>query len=396
MKRFLQRVNKFFNGHKTANILVFLIFAIIVSFQSIMLVSKSDIFVRNYHLQYEHLKDMYYNSQFVKKINPGIIPDEKIYAFGGGIFLKGINPILIVHDHPPLGRYIISLSILLFDNSSTIPFFLHIASAIGIFLISQNIFKNKFLSLIPTGIFINEPLYLTKFIFTPLLETIQLTFIIFGIYFFIKGVSEKKFGRWFFLTSVMLGFVISTRFFVPGLFMIFTFASYIILNRILFSKRTALFIAYLPLALLILIASYARTIQLGYSIWQIFGIQKYIFFYQSSKLILPFSFWDLLLFNKWHTWWGDMRILSDSNWIVIWPISFLFSLLLLLFFLFRQEKLLTGEKIVLLWTIFYMAMLSAGTTTTRFFLPLSPFFYILSVSCLKRIYFITNKKKVKH
>lgn len=396
MKRFLQRVNKFFNGHKTANILVFLTFAIIVSLQSIMLVSKSDIFVRNYHLQYEHLKDMYYNSQFVKKINPGIIPDEKIYAFGGGIFLKGINPILIVHDHPPLGRYIISLSIFLFDNSSTIPFFLHAASAIGIFLISQNIFKNKFLSLIPTGIFINEPLYLTKFIFTPLLETIQLTFIIFGIYFFVKGVSEKKFGRWFFLTSVMLGFVISTRFFVPGLFMILTFVSYIILNRILFSKRTALFIAYLPLALLILIASYTRTIQLGYSIWQVFGIQKYIFFYQSSKLILPFSFWDLFLFNKWHTWWGDMRILSDSNWIVIWPISFLFSLLLLLFFLFRQEKLLTGEKIVLLWAIFYMIMLSAGTTTTRFFLPLSPFLYILSVSCLKRIYFITSKKEVKH
>lgn len=396
MRIYIQSVHKFFKDHRIVNLFVFIVLTIIISLQSIILVFKSNIFVRNYHLQYEQLKDMYYNSQFVKKINPGIIPDEQIYAFGGGIFLKGLNPILIVHDHPPLGRYIISLSILLFDNSSTIPFFLHITSAIGIFFISQNIFKNKFISLIPTGIFMNEPLYLTKFSFSPLLETIQLPFIIFGLYFFIKGVFEKNFRKWFFLTSVMLGFVISTRFFVPGLFMIFTLISYLVLSKNFISKRMIMFIAYLPISLLILIASYTKTIQSGYSIWQIFGIQKYIFFYQSSKLILPFSFWDLLLFNRWHTWWGDRRILSDSNWIIVWPISFLLSFLLLLFFLFKREKLQIGEKIVLLWIIFYMVMLSAGTATTRFFLPLTPFFYILSVSCVKHIYFIVNKKKRKY
>lgn len=395
MKEYLQRLNKFFKDHKTANIFLFLALTIIVSFQSMMLVLKSDIFVRNYHLQYEHLKDMYYNSQFVKKNNPGIIPDEQIYAFGGGIFLKGLNPILIVHDHPPLGRYIISLSILLFDNSSTIAIFLHIASATGIFLISKNVFKNKFLSLIPTGIFMNEPLYLTKFSYSPLLETIQLTFIIFGLYFFIKGVSEKNFGKWFFLTSIMLGFVISTRFFLPGLFMVFTFILYLAFNRYFINKRTIMFIAYLPISLLILIISYAKTIHSGYSIWQVFGIQKYIFFYHSSKLILPFSFWDLLLFNKWHTWWGDMRILSDPNWTIVWPISFLLSFLLLLLFLFKHEKLQIGEKIILLWITFYMIMLSAGTATTRFFLPLTPFFYILSVSFVKRIFFMANKEKIK-
>lgn len=393
MIAYIQKINTFFKDHRSANIFLFVVLIITVSLQSIILVSKSDIFVRNYHLQYEDLKNMYYNSQYVKKNNPGIIPDEKVYAFGGGIFLKGLNPILITHDHPPLGRYIISLSILLFDNASTIPVFLIFFSAIGIFFISQDIFKNKFMSLIPTGIFMNEPLFLTKIHFSPLLETIQLPFIIFGIFFFIKGVSEKKFGRWVFLTSVMLGFVISTRFFIPGLFMVFSFISYFILNKNFFSKRIIIFFVYLPISLLILIASYIRTIQSGYTIWQVFGIQKYIFYYQSSKLILPFSFWDLLFFNKWHTWWGDMRILSDSNWIILWPISFLLSFLLLVFFLFKHEKMLTGEKIILLWIIFYMVMLSAGTATTRFFLPLSPFFYILAVSCIKRIYSIVTKKK---
>ena len=392
MKTQVKKVNKFFKNHKSVSMFLFVVLATCVSLQSIILVAKSDIFVRNYHLQYEQLKSMYYNSQFVKKKNPGIIPDEKIYAFGGGIFLKGLNPILIVHDHPPLGRYIISFSILLFDNSSTIPIFLLFSSAIGVFLISYEIFKNKFISLVPTGIFMNEPLFLTKFSFSPLLETIQLPFIIFGIYFFIKGVSEKNFGRWFFLTSIMLGFVISTRFFIPGLFMVFAFIAYFILNKMFLNRRMILFLAYLPVCLLILISSYARTIQSGYSIWQIFGIQKYIYYYQSSKLILPFSFWDLLFFNKWHTWWGDMRILSDSNWIILWPISFLLSFILFILVLARRVGLQTGEKIVFLWIIFYMAMLSAGTATTRFFLPLSPFFYILSVSCVKKIYTIAAKK----
>ena len=342
-------------------------------------------FSKGYISSYSHLEKLYKQSQYAQKKNPGIIPDQALESFAGGAFLKGINPILIIHDQPPMGRYILSLSILLFDNVNTIMVALFFLSSLGVFLIARLILSSTLFSFIPLGIFVNEPLFINKFYNTPLLEPIQLPFIIFALYFFIQGITKKNFTKWFILTSVMLGFVISIRFFILGAFLALAMLVYFLIRKKI-DKRFITFIFSLPVTILILIASYARTIQLGSSVLNIFGIQKYIFYYHKAQLSLPFSFWDLLLFNKWHTWWGTREVISDLQWIIIWPISMFFTGIFSVLGILRKISISEPEKIIIIWIIVYSLFLSLGETSTRYFSPLLPFIYIIATSFLKKTY----------
>lgn len=349
---------------------------------------RRDVFFNNNYWQsYSSYKFSYENSQYVKKKNPQIIPDEVFESYAGGAFLKGLNPILITHDHPPLGRYIVSLSILLFQNESliVIPFFF--SSFIGLYLVARRCIENNILAMIPIVIVLNESLFLGKLRFTPLPEIFQFTFIIFSIYFFMKGISSKKPINNFIFTSIFLGGVIATRVFALGGVLVFSFIAVLFV----FERRKIIpFVLTLPLSLIVLAASYFRTIMLGASILDVFGIQKYILAYHKSKFILPFSFWDLLLFNRWHTWWDGNKIIRDSNWTIFWPGSFFSAAYLIGRNLFKKIEFTKYEAVLIFWLGFYMIFLSVGYTSSRYFMPILPFLYILCVSLICKK--VPNKK----
>lgn len=339
---------------------------------------KRDVyFNNNYWKNYSSYKFSYENSQYVKKKNPQIIPDEVFESYAGGAFLKGLNPILITHDHPPLGRYIVSLSILLFQNESliVIPFF--VFSFIGIYLIARRCIGSNILAMVPIVILLNESLFLGKLRFTPLPEIFQFTFIVFSVYFFMKGISSKKPILNFILTSIFLGGVIATRVFALGGVLVFSFMVVLIIFE---RKKIIPFLLTLPLSLVVLILSYFRTILLGASVIDVFGIQKYILAYHKSKFILPFSFWDLLLFNRWHTWWDGNKIISDTNWTIFWPVGLFSAVYLIAKNLFKKLEITKYEWVLIFWLGFYMLFLSMGYTSSRYFMPILPFLYILCVS----------------
>lgn len=338
-------------------------------------------FSRGFMAVFPSYEKAYYSSQYVKKENPGIMPDDTFEAFVGGAFLRGTNPILIVHEHPPMGRYIIALSILLFDNPRTIIVPLFFLSLFGLFLIIRKALNNNLIALLSLVVFGNEPLAMSKLQYTPLLESIQLPFIIFALYFFIQGVSQKRYAPWFLLVSLMLGFVVSIRFFILGAVLVLAMITLLVLQR-KERRRLFAFTASLPLALVVLFGSYFRTIQDGYSLVQILGVQKYIFFYHQSKLENLFSFWDLLLFNRWHAWWGERIIISDSTWIIAWPIATVLTVGFVLLFLLKKVKINLASKTILLWILFYCLLLSGGNSTTRYFLPLLPFLYTFATAFL--------------
>lgn len=377
---------------------IFVILLLLFLFKPIQLVieQKEEFFSPGFEQEYENYKNRYYSSQYFNKKNPKIITDQAFNSFLGGAFLKGLNPIMVTHDHPPLGYYIISLSIFLFDNRNTIIILILLLILCGIFFVSKEVLRNPVISLLPLGIFINEPLFLNKLRYTPLLETIQFPFILFAFYFFIRGVSDKKYLKWFILTSLFLGGVISTRFFVTGAVIFFCMVLYLIIEEKKISKKLIYFVFTLPLSLVVLIASYTRTIMDGYSIIQIFGIQKYILAYHKSKFILPFSFWDLLLFNRWHTWWGGNLIIKDPQWIIFWPISVFVTFIHGIYFLIKKLKLNSAEKFLFIWLIVYTLTLSTGYSSTNYFLTIIPFFYILSVSFLQKLCVLYYKKGKKN
>lgn len=372
---------------------LFLLLLIIIFIQPITTLYKlrNTFFSNGYSDQYRFLGKLYGESQYTKKKNPGIIPDQVLEAYAAGAFLNGVNPINIIHDQPPLGRYILSLSALLFDNVNTIMVLLFFLSSLGVFLIGRLVLNNTLLLLIPLAVFVNEPLFINKFYNSPLLEPIQLPSIIFFLYFFIQGIIKKSYVKWFIFASIMLGFVISIRFFALGLVLVSSSIFYFLITQQL-NRKFFIFLFTLILAPIILIISYSRTIQLGSSILHIFGIQKYIYNYHKQQLSLPFSFWDLIMFNRWHTWWGTQQIIFDKQWIVIWPISMVFTLIYLLVGIFKKLIVSEPEKILILWIVAYSLFLSFGQVSTRYFPPLLPFLYIIATSFVMKIAFNLKKK----
>lgn len=340
-------------------------------------------FNTDYWENYSSYKYSYENSQYVKKNNPQIIPDEIFESYAGGAFLKGLNPILITHDHPPLGRYIVSLSILFFNNQHTVVLVFFALSIFGIYLISKKVLSKNILALSPCVLLLNEPLFVDKLRYTPLPELFQLAFIIYAIFFFMKAIEGKKSFPFFLMSSLMLGGVIATRVFALGGVLAFSFTMYLFLFK---RKMLLQFLVTLPLSLIVLVLSYTRTMVLGASVFDIFGIQKYILAYHRSKFIFPFSFWELLLLNRWHTWWDGNKILQDGNWRVTWPISFIFFSIMVIKGLVKKMNISSFEWVLFMWLGFYMTFLSVGYTSTRYFLPIIPFLYILALACMLKFF----------
>lgn len=345
---------------------------------------RETFFSSGYSKMYSYLQSLYYSSQYIKKDNPGIIPDDTFEAFVGGAFLRGVNPIHIVHEHPPMGRYIIAFSILLFDNAHTLILPLLALSLIACFLIAKIVMKNSLLALIPVAIFSNDPLFISKLQYSPLLEPIQLPFVLLSLYFFIRGIKSEKSFRWFALASLMVGFVISIRFFILGVTLFCAMFLYFIIKK-KFNKQFIYFAISTPMSLIVLFTSYTKTILDGYSLWQILGVQKYIFYYHQTKLENSFSFWDLILFNRWHTWWGDRSVIHDNTWFIAWPIAIFSSFSFLITSFIKIMRMNEAEKFLSIWVLIYCGLLSIGNSTTRYFLPLVPILYILMFSFLARI-----------
>ena len=65
----------------------------------------------------EALEKVYYSSQYILENPKGSIPDDTIYNFTAGYYLRGGSPILVNPEQPPLGKYLLALSILLFQNT---------------------------------------------------------------------------------------------------------------------------------------------------------------------------------------------------------------------------------------------------------------------------------------
>ncbi len=376
--------------------IIFLVLLIVLLLQPLLIIfqNQSKFFGRGYASRFESLQEKYYNSQYATKNYKEIITDEFLESFAGGKFLQGISPILIHHDQPPLGRYIIALSIALFDNEKTIPLILLMISALGIYLVGLQVLKNKFLALIPFGIFVNQLMFLNKFNFIPLLEPIQFTYIIFAIYAFIVGVQKKIYIPFFIIVALLIGAVISIRYFVLGAALASSFVLYLILNKKII--QTVVLSMSFFLSFLMLIGSYYQTFLSGYSLVKVIGIQKYIFVYHRSAFVMPFSFWDLLFFNRWHTWWGNNAILSDAEWSILWPISVVIILQFVIYSFWKKILLSPAEQILIIWISVYAIMLSVGYTSTRYFLPLVPFLYILSIDFIIRIIKFPFKKSRTH
>lgn len=329
---------------------------------------------------YKGFRDAYDGSQYRKKENAGLIPDETVFSYAAGAYIRGVDPIIINSEHTPLGKYIIGLFILFMKNDKFVVLPSAILTLIAVWIIGSMTLKDKVVAFIPVALLATEPLFLNQIRTAPLLDIIQLPWILFAIAAFLW---ERRKGK-FLITAVMIGLVMATKTIIPGILLVMTFVVFLFLQRKW--KHIMQLILWLVISVVIFVASYTKTFMSGYTISDFIGFQKWIFLYQKSKLIFPFSVWRLLLFNQWQAWWGDMRILAADDWRFTWPVSTILGFGAMGLFMTRKVALKEPIVLLILWIVVLSAFLSLGVVSSRFFLPLFPVSFIVGTWVVRFAY----------
>ncbi len=332
---------------------------------------------------------LYEISQYVKKEKAAWIPDETLFSYAGWYYLNGGSPILINPENPPLGKYLIGLSIRLFNNEKIPSLIFGFLSLFSFYLVCRLFFKNSWLSLIPVAFFSWERLFREQFISLPLFETFALTFLNFSLYFFIKAGKS----RWCFLaSSFFLGALWATRPWMATIPLIMAMVIYLLFVQRNF-KQFWFWLTTTSLALIVLLLSYLKLFLEGWSPAKVLSVQKWILWYHQSRLIEFGSVWPLIYLNRWYVWWGDKPFLPMVQWSIFWPIITTLALIFSVLVFFKTIGLAKARlknfefdrriTVLCLWVVFYLAFLSIGNISSRYLFYLLPYCYLLSYYLLK-------------
>ena len=365
--------------------LLFILFIgiIILNVGSTIWKFKAKYLSSNYWQNFPALEKVFLDSQYVNKHAKGFIPDEVAFSYAGGKLIKGTSPVLVVPDAPPLGKYIIGLSTILFNNDSTFILVSAILSLILLYFLSLQIFNNKLLAILPPFFLSFEAIFKNQLAYAPLMDIFQVVFLLCMFLFFNKGLTSKKSLVLFILASTFLGLFIATKFFITGFTIIA--AWYIVLFFARDKRKIINLTLTLPISLLILLLSYVRVFSFGYTFNKFLGIQKWVFLYHKSFIILPFSTWPLLLLDRWYVWFGNKPVISDAQWSITWPILAVLFTITALSYVFRKIPRNKNIEILMAWPIVYMGFLSLGQADSRYFVILIPILYIVAVFGVKEL-----------
>lgn len=181
----------------------------IISHFLFFILSKKEVYFTPYNAI--EMGRLYSESQYVKgDASEGGIGDDGLYAFAGYYYLLDGGDVSSVNfEHPPLGKYLIGLSILLFQNQNIINLIYYVWLLFYTYRIGYLILRNSLLTLIPLFILSFYPL-LQDHLLHSMLDLPFTLFFTAAIYYFL---IEHTGTRYYTLSNLSWGAAFATRFF---------------------------------------------------------------------------------------------------------------------------------------------------------------------------------------
>ena len=333
------------------NIIVKLILIVIIIVIVGNVVRNLD-FSRSYKI--DGYKRVYESSQYTG--GSGLIPDQTVFSYAAGAYAQGVNPLKINPEMPPLGKYLLGLSILVFGNTNQLILVSAVLTLITLYILSMKLLNSSLASLFVVLLFASEKLFLDQLRIVPLLDIIQLPFILLAFYFFVRTLEQKK-NIYFAAAGLALGFVASIKVMITAILIGVSWVLYSSITR-QWRVLGKLALIAAPFSFFVLVVSYIRILLDNYSFWYFLLIQKWVLLYQRGKIQFLFSGWRLLLFNQWQTWWGDYSILKANDWRITWPIAAILSFSYIVYKIVRKLEWDMAETVVTLWIVVYIGLIA--------------------------------------
>ena len=348
--------------------------------------SNKGIYLQKY--DYSYWQNRFDHSQYAQGDKSSyILSDSELNTFRGYLYVqKGIDMEKFIPGHPPLASYLFGLSIAIFNNQFIASLLVGIISLIFLCKIALFLTNDKLTSGVITLLFSLEPIFLTQ-LNDSMLDIFQMCFGLIAIYNFLLWIRNNKLTS-LIISQVFIGFVLSTKFVLSGAPLpVALTISTIMLNDF---KKFKDFIVTLPVIGLGYIIGHLTYFFYHISPISFIKYQRYIIsWWFGSAQTPPFQVWDMIVFNRWHTWWGNMEIIPIDIWGLSWPILFIIIIVSVLAFIYHRSSLKYFFPLYLFFGI-SLLLYSFETVYPRHLLFIFPIAYLLTalaiikLKCLKK------------
>lgn len=312
-------------------------------------------------------QERYSKSQWVMVSPVEPIGDDGLFTYVGWELIHGADPSLINAETPPLGKYLIGLSSLVFQNQNLFALISGILALGAFYFLNKTIFRHSSLALLPVLLFSFEPLFWQQ-LRAPYLDLLYLGFLLLTFLFFLK--------KNYWLSTFFWACFLNTK---APLVSLLLPASAFLLFFILKKDKLGLkrWLLSLPLLVFVTLVVYVRYFQVGHSLRDFLGLQKWVFhFYQQGAKGNLAAIWSMLFAGRWYVWW-QLGPVIVSEWRLTWPLvglSFFFS-----FSRLKKLRHFPGLLLFFLWSLIYLLFLNFVPLWPRYLLIWLPFGYNLLV-----------------
>jgi len=359
---------------------LFYFLIILVTF-IIRLAPHVEVFSQKFNFQ--AIDKIYQQSQFAE--NPSdrkvTIQDWDLYPYAGFIYLtRGeLNQVNI--EHPPLGKYLFGLSILIFGNTTIIQIPLALIFLLLCFLISVKVLRSKSLALlVPLGV-IFEKSFVEQTTHS-LLDLFQSTMVALSIWLVISKKLDKKVKVFLGLT---LGAVASIKY--PAVAIILTLSFIVHLAVIKGKGKINQALGIVLIAILFYLLTYAPLFLQqgmgGFINLQIKALKMHLSHVPEYK---PFAPLKVMFLNQWPVWWDKTNpIHQTGEWNILWPFLGTAMLLSPLFCWLYKIKT-KSNLIIFLFSWFYFIFINSRLFFPSYLFLILPYLYLFLLWEIKLIY----------
>lgn len=299
------------------------------------------------------------------------IGDDGLYTYAGWEYMTGHDPTLLNAEIPPLGKYLIGLSIFIFVNQNIFALLSGLLVLVAFFILNKIVFQDKLLALLPVLLLSFDPLFYTQLQST-YLDLLYVGFLLLTFSFFLK--------KRFIVAAIFLGCTMATKASLSTfLLVVITQLSFLFYMK----QKTQLkkYSLSLPVSIVVFMFTYLVFFLQGNSLHKFLGVQKWILnFYANGAKGDPLALFQMIFTGQWSTWWGQLQLVNE--WNILWPLAFITSIYYLYYVITKRKK----DKSVLLgiWLICYFVFLAFIPLWPRYLLAALPFMYNLAIWVLSK------------
>lgn len=339
-------------------------------------------FLRPY--DYNYFGKLYTDSQYVQgQKTRGGIGDDGLYAFAGYYYITGGDISQVSFESPPLAKYLIGVSILLFHNELVINLFYAVFLILLVYRLGFVLTGNHIIGAVASFLVSVDPLFTTQLRLS-LLDLPMTIFFLAGFYFFICGAKNTKQKKSFFLSAFFFSLSFTTRFFpiLPVLLSLMALSLY--KRGIKYWVPFAFFVsALLPVVYLLTHAVYFR----DHSLMDFFRYQLWILHWRLGEPFVPGNIFSTILTGYYRSWWEKGVWLYRDDWSILIPLVFILGFL----GLWRWRHKFPHSVVLWVVIVFLIYLATATVGITKFLLPIYP---LVAIPALEIFFTIITAGKI--